>query len=301
MADKKILITGGAGALGKHLTTLLLAKGYSVAHLSRGQKGDPRVETYSWDVDRNYIDERCVEGVDTIVHLAGAGIADKRWTEQRKQLVIESRTKSIALLYNLLKNKPNTVQAVVSASGIGYYSDRGDELLTEQSAPANDFLGRCCVLWEQAVDEGKALGLRVSKFRTGVVLDKRSGALPQLAAPVKWAVGSPLGSGKQWIPWIHWHDVAAMYLYAIENKLEGVFNMVAPNPVTNKQLTQLVAKQLHRPLLMLNVPSFAIKLVFGEMATLVLGSTKVSAEKIQSAGFKFKYPTAEKALTEIYG
>ena len=160
---------------------------------------------------------------------------------------------------------------------------------------------QCCIDWENAVDEGEALGLRIVKFRTGVVLDK-NGPLAKMALPVKLYVGSPLGNGKQWVPWIHWRDVVDMYLRAIEEEnFTGVYNMVAPNPVTNKQLTKAVASALHKPLWLPNVPAFLLKLLLGEMATIVLGSTKVSAKKIEAAGFRFKYPVIEAALSEIYG
>ncbi|MBE9584877.1 TIGR01777 family protein [Mucilaginibacter sp. JRF] len=301
MSNKKILLTGGSGGLGRQLTDLLLSKGYTVNVLSRGEGKDKRVQTFKWDVSKGIIDDVCIDGVDTIIHLAGAGIADERWTDERKKVVIESRTKSIELLYDLLKRKLHQVKAVVSASGTGYYSDRGDELLTEENPPANDFLGHCCVLWEQEVDEGKQLGLRVAKFRTGVVLDKHAGALPRLSAPIKFGFGAALGSGKQWIPWIHWQDVAGIYLYGIEQELEGVYNMVAPNPVTNKQLTKHVAQHLRRPLWLPNVPAFALNLALGEMSTLVLGSTKVAADKIEQAGYIFKFNSIDKALTDIYG
>jgi len=299
---KRILITGGTGTLGKHLTELLLAKGYTVCLLSRSPGNDPRVNTFLWDVNKHEIDPDCIIGVDTIVHLAGAGIADERWTEERKEEIVESRTRSIKLIYDLLKNNTHQVTSVISASGVGYYSDRGDELLDEDSVPAHDFLGTCCVEWEKAVDEGEELGLRVVKFRTGVVLDKDSGALPKLAAPVKLGVGAALGSGRQWVPWIHWHDVAAMYLYAIEREVvHGVYNMAAPNPATNKQLTQAIAKQLHRPFWLPNVPAFALKLALGEMSAVILGSTKVSTHRIEAKGFQFSYPLLADALKEIYG
>jgi uncharacterized protein (TIGR01777 family) len=299
--NKHILLSGGTGLIGLRLTQLLLEKGYLVNHLSRSPGKDPRVKTYLWDVEKGQIDEHCIDGVDTIVHLAGAGIADKRWTDQRKKELINSRTKSIELIYGLLRNKKHRVNSVISASAIGYYSDRGDELLTELSPPANDFLAKCCVVWENTVDIGKEFNLRIVKFRTGVVLDN-GGALEKIAMPVKFYVGSPIGSGKQWIPWVHWKDVADMYQYAIENKnIDGVYNMVAPNPLTNKQLTMAVAKQLHKPLWMPNVPAVILKLLMGEMSTIVLGSTKVSAKKIEDAGFRFKYPDIEPALREIYG
>ena len=299
--SKHILLTGGTGLLGKQLTNVLFAKGYTVSHLSRKQGDDARVKTYTWDIHKGTIDENCIDGVDAIIHLAGSGIADGRWTDERKKELIESRTKSIGLIYELLKSKPHNVNTVISASATGYYSDRGDELMYEDDEPAHDFLGTCCIEWEKAVDEGGQLGLRVVKFRTGVVLDKDGGALAKLAQPIKLGAGSPLGSGKQWMPWIHHQDVVDMYLYGIEQtELNGVYNMVAPNPITNKQLSQAVAKQLKRPLWLPNVPAFALKLLFGEMSIVVLGSTKVSAQKIEAAGFKFKYPEVAEALKEIY-
>lgn len=298
---EKILLTGGSGLLGKELTWLLLDKGHEVRHLSRKPGKNPDVKTYLWDINKGIIDEKCLEDVDTIIHLAGAGITDKRWTAARKKELIGSRTKSINLIYSALKNKPYQVKTIISAAATGYYNDRGDELLTEDSPPSPDFLGNCCVQWEQAVDNGAELGLRILKFRTGVVLTNKGGALPKLALPVKIGIGSPLGSGKQWVPWIHHQDVIEMYLYGITNThLQGVYNMVAPNPITNKQLTQAVARQLHRPLWMPNIPAFALKLLLGEMSTVVLCSSKVAVSKIESTGFTFKYPVIENALADIY-
>jgi uncharacterized protein (TIGR01777 family) len=175
-------------------------------------------------------------------------------------------------------------------------------LLTENSVPLHDFLSTCCIEWEQAVDEAKLLGLPVTNFRTGVVLTTGGGALPPLALPVKFGLGTVLGNGKQYIPWIHLQDAVDMYLQAIDNQLPpDVYNMVAPNPVTNQQLTKAVARQLHRPLWLPNVPAAVLKLIFGEMSLVVLGSTCVSAQKIQSCGFQFKYPILEDALNNIYG
>ena len=300
--NKHILITGGTGLIGKQITGELLRQGYEVSHLSRKPGANPKVKTYLWDVEKGEIDEHCLNGVDTVLHLAGAGIADKRWTEERKKEIMESRTKSISLIYQLIKNKPNQVNTVISASATGYYGDRGDELLTEDSLPNNDFIAQCCIAWENAVDEGRSLGLRILKFRTGVVLDKDGGALPQMAMPVKLGFGVPFGNGRQWIPWIHWQDVVDMYLYGIENiNLSGVYNMAAPNPVTNKQLIKALAKQLHRPVWPIKAPAFIFKLLLGEMSTVVLGSTRVSAEKIQNDGFIFNYPDLAGALKDIYG
>ena len=302
MSDKKnILITGGSGLIGKLLTNELIEKGYNVSHLNRSPDKDMRVRSFLWDVEKGLIDDKCIDGIDTIIHLAGAGIADGRWTDERKKEIVESRTKSIGLIYQLLKSRPHQVNTVISASGTGYYSNRGNELMYEESPPAHDFLGTCCIEWEKAVDEGGQLGLRILKFRTGVVLDKNGGALPKLDVPIKLGVGSPLGKGNEWMPWIHHQDVVDMYLYGLEHEaLKGVYNMVAPNPVTNAQLTQAVAKQLHRPLWLPNVPAFALKLLFGEMSIVVLGSTKASAQKIEQAGFKFKFPQIAGALEDIY-
>jgi uncharacterized protein (TIGR01777 family) len=300
--NKHILITGGTGLIGEQITDELLSQGYEVSHLSRKPGNHPKVKTWLWDVAKGEIDEHCLDGVDTVLHLAGEGITDKRWTEERKKEIIESRTKSIGLIYRLIKSKPNQVNTIISASAIGYYSDRGDELLTEDSLPDNDFMARCCIDWENAVDEGRSLGLRILKFRTGVVLDKSGGALPQMAMPVKLGFGAPFGNGRQWIPWIHWQDAVDMYLYSIENiNLSGVYNMVAPNPVTNKQLTKALARQLHRPAWPIKAPAFIFKLLLGEMSTVVLGSTRVSAEKIQKDGYIFKYPDLAGALKDIYG
>ncbi|WP_246229855.1 TIGR01777 family oxidoreductase [Mucilaginibacter humi] len=216
--------------------------------------------------------------------------------------IIRSRTKSIELIYKLMRDKKShTVNTVISASGVGYYGDRADELLTEDSAPGTDFPANVCLQWEHAADTGESLGLRIVKFRTGVILDATNGALAALAKPVKFGLGSPLGSGKQWLSWVHEEDVINMYLFAIENEsLNGDYNMVAPNPATNKQLTQAVAKQLHRPLWLPKVPAFALQLALGEMSAMVLASQKASAQKVEDTGFKFKYPTLTWALKEIY-
>ncbi len=297
----RILITGGNGSVAKALTTALLQKGFEVCHLSRSKGKNRDIATFIWDVDAGGIDDRCLDGVDTIIHLAGAGIADGRWTEKRKKEIIESRTHSIALIYALMQRIKNQVTTVISASASGFYSNRGDELLTEQSLPLTDFMSHCCKLWEQAVDKGSELGLRIVKFRTGVVLDKTSGALLKIAQPIKLGLGAVLGSGKQWISWITLNDVVKMYLFALEKQdLNGVFNMATPNPVTNQQLTTAIAKQLNKPLWLPNVPAFALKLALGEMSLVVLGSTKMEVSKIQNAGFIFANADLETALKSIY-
>lgn len=304
MTKKTVLITGGTGLIGKHLCTELLDKGYQIHLLSRKAKPntDSRIKSFVWDVEGRYIDEQCLEGVDTIIHLAGEGIVDKRWTAKRKKEIIESRTESIRLIYQLIKNKPDTtVKSVISAAAIGFYADRGEELLTEDSPAGKGFLAESCIAWEQAIDEGQNLGLRIVKFRTGIVLDTAGGALAEIARPVKFGLGAALGSGKQWVSWIHWKDVVNMYVFALENSsLAGTFNMVGPHPVTNLTLTQAIAKQLKKPLWLPAVPAFALKLAMGEMSAAVLGSTKADAGKIKQAGFTFEFPDLADALKDLY-
>lgn len=303
--SKVILITGGSGLIGRTLTRQLLQTGYTVHLLSRSDEphGNPKIKKFKWNLDTSVIDERCIENVEAIIHLAGEGIADKRWTKSRKKAIIESRTKSISILYGLLeKTKDHQVKSVISASAVGYYGSRGDELLNEESVPSSDFLSQSCILWEKAVNEGVNLGLRVAKLRIGIILSEKGGALEEIAKPIKNGIGSPLGSGDQWVSWIHIKDAARIFVHVLEHEdLSGVFNVVSPKPVTNKQLTEAVAKQLRKTLWAPHVPAFVLKLLLGEMSEVVLSSTKASSNKIQSTGFQFEYPNLKQALENIYG
>ena len=283
---------------------MLLQKGYSIHHLSRNPElhGNPRITVYKWDIDKNEIDEKCLDGVIAIVHLAGEGIAEKRWTAKRKQQIIQSRTASIGMIYDLLKRNPaHQVKTIVSASAIGYYGDRGNELLTEDSPPGKGFLPVACIEWEKAVDKGAELNLRVVKLRTGIVLTDEGGALPEIANPIKKGIGTALGSGKQWMSWIHIQDVIRMYVYALENTdIQGTYNMTAPYPVTNAEMTKTLAETFDKKLWLPNAPAFGLKLLLGEMSALVLDSDKVSSSKIENAGFKFDFTQLSSALKEIY-
>jgi uncharacterized protein (TIGR01777 family) len=301
--SKTILITGASGLIGRSLSRFLSQKGYRIYHLNRSEsKKNPWIKTFKWDVYTGKIDENCINGVDTIIHLAGEGIADKPWSKKRKQSIIESRTKSIRLILDLLKKKEHQLKTIISASAIGYYGDRGNELLIEESRPGPDYLGQTCIAWEKAVDEGKELGLRIVKLRTGLVLTAEGGALPQLAKPVQLGVGAPLGSGKQWVSWIHLQDVLNMYHFTLENsQLSGAFNMTAPNPVTNSELTETLARELKKPLWLPSVPAFILRIILGKMSAVVLNSTRTSSQKIQSKGFEFKFQTLAEALKNIYG
>lgn len=303
MTNKTIVVSGGTGLIGQRLCKTLLDKGYEVRILSRqlNPSMDKRIRSFAWDVSKNVVDERCFEGAVAVIHLAGEAIVDKAWTPARKKAIIDSRTDSVRLIYTALNSYNTSVKTVISAAAIGFYSDRGDELLSENSPAGEGFLAESCIAWEQAIDEGEALGLRIVTFRTGIVLDVAGGALPPMALPVKFGFGANLGSGKQWISWIHWEDVVNMYLFAVEHSnLQGTYNMAAPEPITNSTFTQALAKQFKRPLWLPGVPSILLKAVLGERSAAILGSTRVAVSKIQDAGFKFNFPSISSALKNLY-
>ncbi|TCD12483.1 TIGR01777 family protein [Pedobacter frigidisoli] len=297
---KKILITGASGLVGTELKKHLLSKGYEVNTLSRKKGNEPN--SFVWDVYKGTIDENCIDGVNSIIHLAGEGVADKAWTDERKKLIIDSRVKSTELLFKTIKSKPgHQIKSFISSSAVGYYGDCGDEILTEESPNGFGFLPECCKLWEEAVDQGKKLSLRIVKLRTGIVLSNYGGALPQLDKSVRLFVGAALGTGKQWTPWLHISDMVEMYIEAVENlKMQDCYNACAPFPVTNKTLTQAIAKHLHRPFWPIKVPKKAIELLMGERAEAVLMSNNTSAQKILDAGFKFKFTHLDDALRDLY-
>ncbi|GAA4209067.1 TIGR01777 family oxidoreductase [Pedobacter jeongneungensis] len=297
---KKILITGATGLVGTELKKHLLSKGYAVNTLSRKKNEDPN--SFVWDVYKGTIDDNCLNGVDAVIHLAGEPVADKKWTDERKKQIIDSRVKSTELLFKTIRSRPDhQIKSFVSSSAVGFYGDCGDEILTEESANGYGFLAECCKLWEDAVDQGKKLSLRIVKLRTGIVFSTKGGALPQLAQPVKLFAGAPLGTGKQWTPWIHINDMVEMYIEAIENlKMEDSYNACAPFPVTNSALTKAIAKQLHRPVWPVKVPKKALELLLGERVEAVLMSNNTSAQKILDAGFKFKFTHLEDALEDLY-
>jgi uncharacterized protein (TIGR01777 family) len=294
-----VLISGGTGLIGRKLSKMLRERGYDVRILSR--KPSNNNNFIHWDINKNFIQESALQNVDTIIHLAGEGIADKRWTEERKKEILESRIKSTQLLFNLLSKTNHQVKQFISASAIGYYSERGNELMFEDNKPASDFLGETCVAWEKEVDKISTLNIRVVKIRTGIVLSTAGGALQKMVTPFKLGIGSALGDGKQWMSWVHEDDLCNMYIYALENKnLKGAYNATAPNPVTNNEFSKVLASVLNRPYWIPRVPKFMLKLIFGEMAIVVLGSTKASSEKISNAGFKFKFENLRDCLLNLF-
>lgn len=296
-----ILITGASGLIGTHLTPMLQSKGYRVIHLSRAAGNKNGIETFTWNVGKKIIDDKAVEQADYIIHLAGAGIADKKWTEERKKEIIGSRTDSTRLLFESLKRSNKKLDAFISASAIGYYGAvTSEKIFTEEDPAENDFMGTCCKLWEESVEPVTALGMRTVKIRVGIVLANDGGALPKMAAPVKFGIGSALGTGKQYTPWIHIDDICGIFIKAIEDEnMHGVYNGVAPGPVTNYDLTKAIAKVLHKPFFMPNVPVFVLKVLFGKMTAMFLEGSRVSSAKTEIAGYVFKFRKMEDALADL--
>jgi uncharacterized protein (TIGR01777 family) len=299
----KVLITGASGMIGKQLSKELLRRGYTINALSRNKhRSSPSIQYYEWDITNGEIDEAAFNGIDTIIHLAGESIGGSRWTKNQKHNIITSRTDSINLIYKKLQtNSTHQVKTVISISAVGFYGDRGNNLLTEETEMGTGFLSDACMQWETAVLGNSSSDFRTVILRSGLVLNKSQGALPQMAKLISLGLGSSLGSGKQWVPWIHLKDVVSTFIFTLENEnINGVYNMVAPEMVTNEMFTKAVAKELKRPIWLPNVPSFVLKGILGEQSHLLLDSAKVSSEKLQGTGFVFEFPEIKKALRDIY-
>ena len=297
-----VLITGGTGDIGHRLTQLLQQDGYQVSYLSRSNKSIPNTTVYQWDIKKGHIDPQAIATADHIIHLAGAGIADERWTDDRKAEILNSRTQSTDLLADALARNTHHVKSFIGASAIGYYGgDTKDRPLTETSSGGTDFLAQVVRAWERAEDKVAALGIRTVKMRTGVVLSMSGGALPKLAQPVKLGAGAPIGSGQQYISWIHLDDLCRLYIRAIQNESwQGVYNAVAPDPVTNETLTRAIADVLHRPMILPNIPNFAIKLLYGEMAIVVTGGNYVLNKRItDETDFQYEFGDLRNALDDL--
>lgn len=304
-----ILITGGSGLIGTRLSELLTAGGHAVAHLTRG--GAPATgaasapyRTFRWNPAAGQLDATAVPWADAVVHLAGAGVMDARWTVARKAEIIASRVRGLHLLRDALARKDHRVQTLVSASAIGLYSDHGDAWLTENTPappPGTDFLADVCRQWEAAALQVRATGLRVPILRIGIVLSAAGGALPEMARPIRLGAGSALGTGRQWVSWAHIDDVARAFVAALTDaRYGGVYNVVGPAPVTNADLTRAIAAQLNRPLVLPPVPGFALRLLLGERAQAVLASQRVRPDGLTSLGFTFDFPSLAPALAALY-
>ncbi len=296
----QVLITGASGLIGSRLTEMLQQGGVPVAHLGR-TKTSGHVPSFVWDVSRGKIDEDALRRADVIIHLAGAGVADRRWSAARKKEILDSRLQSTQLLYHALERQKYQAKVLVAASAIGYYGfGMSDHEFSESDSPGKDFLADVTRQWEAAVDEIEKLGIRVVKIRIGIVLSNRGGALAEMAKPVKFCVGAPLGTGRQQVSWIHIDDLCGMFLMAArDEQMRGAYNGVAPNPVSNRMLTRAIALALKKPLWLPPVPPFVLKLLVGEMAEMLINGSNVSAAKILSTGFEFKFPAIEEALKDL--
>lgn len=299
--NKNILITGGTGTLGKAISKHLSQQGNQIRVLTRGGTASIEgVEMITWNPDINHLPENALEGIDVIIHLAGAGIVDKKWTRERKKEILNTRVKTAELIYEHVAKMQRKPEAFITASAIGYYGyDTGSILVKETSRFGDDFVATVVKEWEAAADSFSNLGLRVTKFRFGIVLSRTGGALKTMLKPVKMGVGAGLGRGDQYISWVHENDVASLMDHAINHEVDGVFNAVSPNPVTNKEFMKTIAKTLKKPFFLPNVPGFAMKLALGEQASMVLGGNKVSSKKLENEGFKFAYPELDDALQNL--
>ncbi|WP_286761389.1 TIGR01777 family oxidoreductase [Salegentibacter sp. UBA1130] len=298
----RVLITGATGLIGSKISRLCQEKGIKVHYLSTSKdklENKTDYKGFYWNPNENEIDSKAIEGVDTIINLVGASIAE-RWTPEQKKKILKSRTETANLLYTCLQENGHEVKNLLSASAIGIYPSSLEKLYTEEDQGVDDsFVGEVVVKWEEAVDNFKDLGIEVAKIRIGLVLAKNGGMLQKLKEPVNFNVGSPLGNGKQWQSWIHIDDISGIFMFALEKELTGVYNAVAPNPVTNKELVNEVASQMGKPVWLPNVPKVALKLVLGEMSRLVLSSQLVSSDKIEQEGYNFKYVNLSKALEDL--
>ncbi len=296
-----VLITGGTGLVGTELTKQLKAKGYYVIHLSRTKNYSDETPTYYWDYTKGEIEQEAIEKADYIIHLAGENVSEGRWTAKRKKEIIDSRVKTTELLFEKVKKKNKPLKAFITASGTNYYGTvTVDKIFTETDAVAKDFLGKTCNYWEAAADRFKNAGIRTVKIRTGIVLTKKGGALEKMALPIKRGLGAALGSGKQYMPWIHIDDLCSIYIKAIEDmSLQDAYNAIAPEHITNKNFTSTLARVSNKTLWLPNVPAIIIKLIFGEMGSIVLEGSRISSEKITKAGYTFKFTSLEHALRNL--
>lgn len=279
--------------VGQLLASKLSAKNYTVKILTRTpvNKGE-----FSWDISKNYIDEKAFKNIDYIIHLAGAGIADKRWTKKRKKEIIDSRTNSTKLLLNKTKEFKVPLKGFISASAIGYYGAiTSDEIFTETDVSANDFIGNVCKLWERSVLEFNKIAIPTTIFRLGIVLSKNGGALEKMKTPII----TPIANGKQYLPWIHIEDITDMFTFAIENNIKGIYNAVAPEEQTSYSFSKLLANKTKKLFLPVGVPTFLLKLIFGEMSIILTTGSRVSSNKIKETGFRFTYKKLENSLDSL--
>ncbi len=294
-----VLITGGSGLIGQALSKLLIENEYAVRHLSRSVNGDEKYPTFKWNLNNQELDTKALAGVDHIIHLAGENVGDGRWTTERKKRILSSRIDTLSLLQKHLQNKQ--LKSFISASGISYYGTKTTaNIFNENDPKGTDFLADISVQWEKKAFEMESFSNRVVALRTGVVLSNSGGALEKLIKPIKMGIGSALGSGKQYMPWIHINDLCAIYLRALQNtNLSGSYNAVSSQHTTNLEMTQAVAKALGKKLWAPKVPAFMLKLLFGEMAQIILEGSRIDNSKLKATGFTFEFDDLETTLTAL--
>lgn len=298
----KVLITGATGLVGSEIVKVCHAKGISVNYLTTSKSKLETQDNYKgfyWNPIENEIDKACFDGVDAIINLVGATIS-KRWTDEQRKAILNSRTETAALLKQTIDANNIEIKQIVSASAIGFYPSSLTNYYTEDFKTVSDtFLGEVVEKWEAAVDNFKSSGLDVCKLRIGLVMAKNGGALPEIIKPMKFGAGAAFGTGEQWQSWIHVKDLAEMFVFAVTEKLTGVFNAVASNPVTNKELTKTAASVLVKPLILPNIPKFAMKLALGDMHIILFESQRVSSQKIEDSGFHLQFNNLEPALKDL--
>ena len=299
--NASIMITGGSGMIGRHLTSTLLSEGYKVSHLSRNINQFGKVRVFRWDPEKGILDPIAFEGVDYIIHLAGANIGEKRWTKVRKEEIIRSRVESAKLLYDVITSNNIQLKAFISASATGYYGSlTSDKLFKEDDHASTDFLGNTCRLWEEGSCLFEKAGNRTVKIRTAVVLEKSDSALSKMMMPAKFGFLLQTGDGRQYMPWIHIKDLCNIYLKAIEDqKMNGAYNAVSPSFVTHKEFIMTLGKVMNKSVLPVSVPSFALRLALGEMSDVILKGNRVSSEKIVTAGYSFIFSNLHDALNDV--
>jgi uncharacterized protein (TIGR01777 family) len=296
----KVLIAGGTGLIGSRLSLLLTEKGYQVSHLSRNPKSDSPYPAYHWDPAKGVMDENAIVESDYIINLAGAGIADARWTDARKKLIINSRVQGNHLLLKTLQETGHSPKAFISGAAIGYYGDRGEQEVWEEDGPGIGFLSESCIQWEKSIQAIMQTDIRTVAIRIGLVLSTQGGALEKMLLPLYALTSTYFGNGQQWYSWIHIDDLCRQFIFALENKeMSGIYNGVSPHPARNKTIAQQLPKAKGVPAVILPAPALALRVAMGEMADAVLTSTKVSADKILAAGFKFEHPELTEALKHL--
>ncbi len=295
-----VLITGGSGLIGTALTKALLSSGWSVHHLGRTQRDDGPVRSFVWDLRKGTIDRAALKGVEHIVHLAGAGIADERWTEERIVELIDSRVGTSRLLMKAVLEEHTSIRTMVSAAGINYYgAQTSSHVFTEDDPPGGDTIARISKDWEDAVDEWTPYA-RVVKLRTPIVLAREGGALKKLAAPVKWGLGAALGTGEQWMPWVHIDDLVRIYMQALsDDRMRGAYNVNTGNDVTNSEFMRTLARVLRRPYFLPNIPGWILKIALGELAIILLEGSRASNSKLLATGSEFRSATLLPALEDL--